>query len=159
MKRTSFIRDTARSGGVAAVLTPLAIALCGKVEQGRAIAPVNAISHILWGDKAARRTRPSLKYTLAGLALNTAAVAGWAALYRALPKTVRSGIARSLVGGAAVAAVAYVTDYHVVPKRLTPGFEKRLSGASLLAVYATLAVSFGWGGLRKRRSARRTSRA
>jgi len=43
-------------------------------------------------------------------------------------------------GGAAVAAGAYVTDYYLVPKRFTPGFEKRLSGQSLALVYGALAL-------------------
>jgi hypothetical protein len=43
--------------------------------------------------------------------------------------------------------VAYVVDYHVVPKRLTPGIESRLSCRSLLLVYVVLALSLGLGGL------------
>ena len=37
--------------------------------------------------------------------------------------------------------MAYFTDYHVVPDRLTPGFEKRLSPKSLRVVYSALALS------------------
>jgi hypothetical protein len=47
---------------------------------------------------------------------------------------------RALAGGALTSAVAYVTDYHVVPRRLTPGFEMRLSRAALAAVYVALAL-------------------
>jgi hypothetical protein len=39
-----------------------------------------------------------------------------------------------------VAATAYVVDYHVVPRRLTPGFELRLRGAAFAGVFATLAL-------------------
>jgi hypothetical protein len=39
-----------------------------------------------------------------------------------------------------VSALAYLTDYHVVPKRLTPGFELRLPGGALAAAYAALAL-------------------
>jgi hypothetical protein len=38
----------------------------------------------------------------------------------------------------------------LVPERLTPGFEKRLSNKSLLAIYGTLAVGLGLGLLGKR---------
>jgi hypothetical protein len=57
-----------------------------------------------------------------------------------------------------VAAAAYVTDYHVVPKRLTPGWELRISPRSLLATYAVLALALPLRGLlggRRRRSRRR----
>lgn len=58
----------------------------------------------------------------------------------------------ALLGGAAVAAVAYVTDYYFVPKRLTPGFEKRLSGPAMFAVYATLALSLPIAALCERKT-------
>ncbi len=49
-------------------------------------------------------------------------------------------VARSLIAGVATAGIAYVVDFYVVPKRLTPGFEKRLSNRSLLGIYAALAA-------------------
>ena len=42
--------------------------------------------------------------------------------------------------GAATSAIAYVVDYHVVPRRLTPGFELRLPGAALAGIYAAMAL-------------------
>jgi hypothetical protein len=60
---------------------------------------------------------------------------------------------RSAIGaGVAVAAAAYVVDYYVVPKRLTPGFEKRLSGRSLFWIYSALAAGLaaGWTANRSR---------
>jgi hypothetical protein len=45
-----------------------------------------------------------------------------------------------LLRGAAVSAAAYVTDYHLVPRRLTPGFELRLPRLALAPIYAALAV-------------------
>ena len=39
-----------------------------------------------------------------------------------------------------VSATAYVTDYCVVPKRLTPGFELRLPRRALAPIYAALAL-------------------
>jgi hypothetical protein len=40
-----------------------------------------------------------------------------------------------------------VTDYYVVPKRVTRGFEKRLSDPALFGVYAALALSLAAGSL------------
>jgi hypothetical protein len=75
--------------------------------------------------------------------LNTLAVASWAAVYEGLFGSAarRGNTAAAVLGGISVAGLAYVTDYYVVPRRLTPGFEKRLSAPSMLAVYATLALT------------------
>jgi hypothetical protein len=49
-------------------------------------------------------------------------------------------LVKPVCGGATVAAAAYIIDYHLIPKRFTPGFEKRVSGKSLTAIFAALAV-------------------
>jgi hypothetical protein len=58
----------------------------------------------------------------------------WALFYEALADRMAP-----LARGAAVSALAYVVDYHVVPRRLTPGFEMRLGRPALAAIYAALA--------------------
>jgi hypothetical protein len=178
-------QNTLRTGGLASAATTLAAAVCGLIEDRNAVAPLNSVSHIAWGDRASRQERPSWKYTLTGLALNTAAVTSWAALYELFfggAGAVQSGaansngkrshaskashsmsrvITRSLIGGAAISGLAYVTDYKLVPAWLTPGFEKRLSNRSLLGIYAALALGLGLGGLLSESSppAASTSRA
>ena len=62
----------------------------------------------------------------------------------------RGELRTALLGGAAVAAAAYVTDYRVVPKRLTPGWESRVTGRSLAAIYTVLALSLPLRGLLRR---------
>ena len=144
---TQLINDSIATGAVATAATTAAASICGRLEEGTPVAPLNAVSHILWGDEAAAHDEASAKYTLPGVMLNAAAITGWAAVHelmfagRRRPKTLPAAIAT----GAAVSALAYVTDYYVVPKRFTPGFEKRLSNASLAGIYATLAVSLGIG--------------
>jgi hypothetical protein len=59
-------------------------------------------------------------------------------------------LSEALVEGTVVSGLAYVTDYYVVPDRLTPGFEKRLSNKSLTAIYCALAVGLAAGALRRR---------
>lgn len=143
-----FTRDTLRTGTIATAATTLAVSALGKMEQDNAIAPINSVSHIAWGDKAAAQESPSLKYTLTGALLNSAAVVSWAAVHTLLfGRRVRPSMAQALLGGTAVSALAYVTDYHVVPSRLTPGFEKRLSNLSLFAVYGCLAAALATGAL------------
>ena len=45
-----------------------------------------------------------------------------------------------LAAAAGTAATAYCVDYHVVPKRLTPGFEAHLGARSMTRVYAGIAI-------------------
>lgn len=153
MNYSRILKDAAMTGAVSAAATTAAAAVAGQVENGNAIAPLNAISHIAWGEKAARRDKPSWKYTLMGVALNAAAVTSWALIYEALfgKKVDRDHVVTALVGGAIVSTGAYVTDYYVVPPRVTPGFEKRLSGGSLFGVYSVLALSLAAGALLGRR--------
>jgi hypothetical protein len=142
---SEIVSDGVWNGAVATAATTAAVALCGELEDGRAIAPINAVSHILWGDEAARDSRVSTKYTVTGLVLNGAAVTSWAIVRELLfcRRQHRTTLANALAEGAAVSGLAYVTDYYLVPKRFTPGFEKRLSNKSLAGIYSVLAVSLG----------------
>lgn len=146
------------SGTVAGIAGAAAAALAGKWETGSYAAPLNATSHILWGETAARQDKPSLKYTLTGFLLNHAAAVFWAAIYETLSgaRSSRSGQRNSplrpLLGSAVVTAGAYVTDYYLVPKRFTPGFEKRLSGRSLAMIYGMLALGMAAYDLGRNRS-------
>jgi hypothetical protein len=146
MQNTSkLINDSLATGAIATAATTAAASACGRIEDGEPIAPLNAISHILYGDEAAAHNEPSAKYTMPGILLNTAAITGWAVVHelmfngRRRPQTLPAALA----AGAATSALAYVTDYYIVPKRFTPGFEKRLSNSSLACIYGTLAASLG----------------
>jgi hypothetical protein len=139
----TWLSNTLEASVPASAATTAVVALCGQVESGNPIAPLNAISHIVWGDGAASQDDASVSHTAVGVALNTAAVASWAGIYEATfgLRARRGDTTAGLIGGAVIAAAAYVTDYYIVSRRLTPGFEKRLSPASMLAVYTTLALS------------------
>lgn len=138
-----WLANTLEASVPASAATTVVVSLCGQAESGNPIAPLNAVSHILWGDEAARQDDASVSHTAVGVALNTAAVTSWAGIYEAAfgGRARRGDVTAGLIGGAVVSAAAYVTDYYIVPRRLTPGFEKRLSPASMLAVYTTLALS------------------
>lgn len=137
------------SGTVSGLATSAIAALAGRRETASYAAPINATSHILWGDEAASHNDTSLKYTASGFLLNHLAALMWAAVYE---KWVAPAVSRwssprpalaplvAATGGAAVAAGAYITDYYLVPKRFTPGYEKRLSGQSLALIYGALAL-------------------
>lgn len=143
----AFLRNTLVAAGLATLATTLASFVLGERECGDVAAPLNATSHILWGDKAAEQDGFSAEYTLVGAVLNAGAMAGWAAIQEMVAgRWVRRGSpARAVVAGAATSAVAYATDYHLVPERLTPGLEKRLSSGALAVMYSVLAASLALG--------------
>ena len=135
----SKVRQIAIAGLAAGAATTAVLALFGR-RAGDTAGPINAVSHILYGDEAADQHGISAKYTLPGALLNTAAVLSWAAVQAFV-----FGSRRSWLAGPAVSALAYVTDYHVVPRRLTPGFEKRLGPLGMAAVYGVLGLSLALG--------------
>src|SRR5437762_3543586 len=67
-------------GVVAGAVTSAAASFRGRRETGSAIAPVNATSHVLWGDRAARVERPTLRHTAVGYLINTGAAVFWATI-------------------------------------------------------------------------------
>lgn len=123
------------SGSIAAAAVTAVVTLAGRRTAGSAAAPLNATSHFLWGEGAARQDGYSVKYTATGFVANYGASVFWALFYEAL-----AGRLPPLARGAAVSALAYVVDYHVVPKRLTPGFELRVPPGALAAAYGALAL-------------------
>lgn len=100
------------SGTTASLLSTAVLGALGKGENRSMFAPTNAISHWLWGDKAALQNRPSLRYTVTGRQLDR----------KDVPLTIASATA---------SAVACFTDYQLTPRRLHPGYEMRLSTPSL----------------------------
>lgn len=151
------VRKAAVSGAIAAGATTAGVAIAGARDSGNAVAPINATSHIVWGESASHVGNVDVRHTLLGLALNAGACVFWATFYeRWFGRAADRGDAgRALLGGAAVAAAAYVTDYHLVPKRLTPGWEARIRPGSLAAMYAVLAIALPLRGLLARKPRRR----
>lgn len=149
-KTQGAFRRALTSGTVSGIATAIVAALAGKREDGSYAAPLNATSHVLWGDKAAHQDDASFKYTLTGFLLNHASAIFWALFYekwfgrrataRGAGTSGSRSLAKPILGAAAVTAGAYVTDYYLIPERLTPGFEKRLSGKSLATIFGILAV-------------------
>jgi len=112
------------------------------------LAPLNAPSHWLWGDDALRQNGASLRYTGVGALTHAGSSMFWAALYDALRRRRRDPNPRNTIVDAAVTAgVAAMVDLVVVPRRLTPGFERQLSGPSLVCFYAAFAAGLALGGM------------
>jgi hypothetical protein len=147
-------KDSLVPGLLAGAAVSAAAAACGRREKRSALAPINAPSHVVWGDQAAAvEQHLTGRHTGLGLAVAAASTLFWAALYQKLfgAAVERRGPGTALLAGVATAGIAYVTDYHVMPRRLTPGYEKQLSNRSLFMVFGTLALSLGAGALLQRR--------
>jgi hypothetical protein len=135
------------SGSAAALVSSLALALTGRRETGSALAPINAVSHWLWGRRSARQDDASVTYTLTGYLTHHAASIFWAVFFeRLFGRRAGRTPAQALASGAAIAALAATVDYTITPKRFTPGYEARLSRPSLVAVYAAFALGLALAG-------------
>lgn len=141
------LREGAVTGTVAGLVSTAVLALAGRLESGSAAAPVNAVSHWLWGDEAVVQDRPTWRHTLTGFLTQQAASVFWATLYARVwglrPEAKR--LPQAIAGGIATSATAFVVDYTVTPRRFTPGYEYRLDGKEMLAVYAALALGLAAG--------------
>jgi hypothetical protein len=139
-KRAS--RQALISGAASSILSAVALAALGRIENGSAAGPVNGPSQWVHGRSAAYRRSASLRHTLVGFLIHHAMSTGWAVLHERLfgrDKQTQTP-AKRLGRAALTAATANFVDYKLTPKRLQPGFEAQLSKKSLVVVYAAFAV-------------------
>lgn len=151
---SSFGRNVGITTLFATAATLVGIALVARREKVGPFRAVNSISHILHGDEVEPSEGFAAVETLPAVAMNTAAMAGWAMIAEALmtPKSDNStNVARAAATGAVVSGLAYLVDYHIVPKRWTPGIERYFSKAAIGAVYGFLATGIAAGALIRRR--------
>jgi hypothetical protein len=146
MQASPAAREALIAGSCAALLSAVVLVAAGR-RQGAPVAPINAISHWIWGDPALRRDRASARHTLAGYVIHHAAALFWGWVHafgwaraRAAPK-----LPTLVAQAAATSAVAYGVDYYCTPRRLQPGYEARLSSAGLFGVYAAFAIGLAIG--------------
>jgi hypothetical protein len=153
------LRDGVRSGSIASLTSTAALAACGECENGSVNAPTNAISHWLWGSRAEHEDGFSLRYTAVGFAIHHASSIWWAIFYERYfgRHAERCELAPASAGAALVAGLACTVDYTITPPRLRPGFEKRLSIASLALVYGAFAAGLVLHGALRRKLPRTSS--
>jgi hypothetical protein len=141
-------------GAASSLASTAALALLGKDEAGSAYAPTNAISHWIWGEKAALHDAPSLRYTVPGYVIHHASATFWSVLFERLCGRLldRRQPATTLGVATAASAVACFVDYQLTPQRLRPGYEKRLSRPALALVYGAFGAGLAAGAMLSRRS-------
>lgn len=129
------------TGTLTSVATSGVAAILSKLAGQSAAAPINASAQVVHGEKAARRERPSLKYTVVGFGLNYAASLIWGAVYERARHGKPATLGASLARGTATAAGAFIIDQYVVPRLTGSGMGKRLSDRQLMATYVAMALS------------------
>lgn len=137
------LRRAALSGSLASLTSTGTLLVAGIHDCGSAFAPVNAVSHWIWHERALRQDSRSLRYSAVGYLIHHAASLFWAVGFETIAACAGSPETRgrALARAAGVSSLACAVDLCCIPQRLTPGFERRLSKASLVGVY----VSFGLG--------------
>ena len=142
IRMTREVKKLFLTGAISSLAVAAAAAACGKAEGRSVWNPINTISHILWGRRSAGQSQLSFKYTGAGLLLNGVACVFWAWIYKEWLWSLDNPPSLSALSqrGFGVAALAYLTDYHLIPTRFTPGFELSLSRRNFPWLYAALAA-------------------
>jgi hypothetical protein len=143
------LREGLVAGSLASLLSTAVLAAAGRRDAGSAWAPVNAVSHWLWGREALEQDEPSWRYTGVGLLTHHLSAVFWAVLHAriAAAQPGSGSVPAVLAGSAATSAAAAAIDYTLVPERLTPGFEHRLTTGSMVAVFVALATGLTLGSL------------
>lgn len=144
----SWLQRALAEGLLSGLASLAVLAWRGRTDTGSAAAPINAPSHWLWGRQALRSNDVNARYTLLGGSVHVGSALFWSAAYEWLQSRRRRRTpANAVVDAIGVAAVAAVVDLKLVPQRLTPGFERRLSRSSLALVYGSLVAGLALGGV------------
>ncbi len=148
------ISDAVVTGAAASGASALALSVMSRVEAGHAAAALNGTSHWLWGDReAAAADEVSLRHTGVGAATHHASAYMWAVLHeRFLGDFAERSVRNAVLAGLGTAAFACAIDYTVTPKRLTPGFELRLSRPAMAVGFVALGLGIAAASIRRRRN-------
>ncbi len=135
------------AGSCASVFSAIALAWFGRREAQSAAAPINAVSHWYWDDPALKVQQTDVSHTLLGYVTHHGASIFWATLLcaylRRQPQTETRG--RLLAASMATSAIACVVDFKFTPRRLTPGYEHRLSKRALAVTYLVFGAGLAVG--------------
>lgn len=146
--RNRSLREGVVAGSIASLLSTAYLVWAGH-RRGEAAAPLNAVSHWIFGDSALRQDGAAPLFTGTGFLIHHLASIFWGVLHArawaARPECKRP--ARAVAGAVVASGVACLVDYRLTPKRLTPGFEHRLSTREMVNVYALFALGLALGSM------------
>lgn len=142
MKNARSLATVALAAGTAASLASLfALMVHSQRSRHTPWQMINAPSHWVHGQEALRQRQLSGQHTLLGFAIHHLSSLWWAAVYTRICPCPAGQAQPSMARAAVVALGAWVVDTWLVPRRLTPGFERQATPAGLLVIYG----SFGAG--------------
>jgi hypothetical protein len=152
------LQRVVRTGLIAGVVSAAAAAALSRLQNGRGASAINAVSHIAWGGRPPAHAGKGGRNFFVGAGLHIGASMFWATLFEGLfGRSARQRAKPAWLGGGATAALAYLTDYRVVPRRLRPGMEAFLPRWALYGVYAALGAGFALAARRRRAVERRSA--
>ncbi len=150
MRWTAILRAAAISGTAASVSSTVALTLLARAAGRSPTQPVNATSHWLHGDRAARFEGADLAHTGVGYATHHAATLFWSTIFETWLGDRRLAPLPMLQHAMAMSAIAAVVDYAATPHRFTPGWELVLSKGDMAAAYVAMALGLAAGSLAAR---------
>jgi hypothetical protein len=134
------------AGTGAAVAAVAAVALAARREGLSPLRPINASSHIVWGEEAGKTSDLDARHTALGLAINVGAGFFWGSVMASLRSRRSDRSEANIMSDAAtVGLLASVVDYGIVPRRLSPGWENAVSPASVAFGMASMAAGLAAG--------------
>ena len=138
------------SGSAASVVSAAILVARGQAELNAPAAPLNGPSQWVWGLQAPYVNRASVRHTLVGYLIHHLASIFWGCFYEFAiqRRKARDPLEVAKVAAGTAATAAFV-DYCLTPERLQPGFQKRLSFASMVMVYAGFAAGLAAATLAK----------
>jgi hypothetical protein len=140
------LKRAALSGSIASVVSTTLLAMLSKKKFNHPATTTNATSHWLWGDDAYRVYRPTWRHTAIGYVTHHASAIWWALLAEYWMGRAKKASPSTIIRtAAATTATAAFVDYVLVPRRLTPGFERHLSTGAMIGVFATIAAGLALG--------------
>lgn len=158
LQPTTLLARAWRSGSIASVLSTFVVSCFSRLRVGSAASGTNAASQWIWYPQARFTHGPSWRHTATGYLIHHASSVFWACVYHATKPECATPAGRWACA-AGIAALAYYVDYHVVPRRLSPGFEHKIGRVGLWAVYGAFAVGLlaGTRALRARSASHRAT--
>ncbi len=155
MKPSRLIPLALSAGWWSGLLSAASLVMASRSGGDGPLTGINAPSHWFFGESAAHQQRFSLRHTLVGALTHQGSSFFWGVLYaasRARPAAREHGGLRITAEAALFTLCAAGVDLVLVPKRLTPGFERRLSSRALTGVYAAFALGLAVAALRAPRT-------
>ena len=145
------LQRVVRTGLIAGVVSAAAAVALSRLQNGRGAPAINAVSHIAWGGRPPVHAGKGGRNFFVGAGLHIGASMFWATFFEGVfGRSARERANRAWLGGGATAALAYLTDYPIVPRRLRPGMEAFLPRWALYGVYAALGAGLALAARRRR---------